>query len=80
MRLTAAWHFVKSISRRHSYNRNMTAPARNDSNVEQAVPSFWVHNIEESVRFYDPDGYKLFFESPTDVAEDTVLTDPEIES
>jgi lactoylglutathione lyase len=26
--------------------------------------------------FIDPDGYRLDFESPTDVAEDTVYTDP----
>ena len=30
----------------------MTTSARGESNVEQAVPAFWVHNIEESVRFY----------------------------
>jgi len=30
----------------------MTIEARTDRKVGPAVPGFWVHNIEESVRFY----------------------------
>ena len=30
----------------------MTVATRTESNVEQAVPFFWVHDIEASHRFY----------------------------
>jgi len=38
----------------------MTIETKTESNVEQAAPGFWVHNMEESVRFYtDGLGFKM---------------------
>jgi hypothetical protein len=60
--------------------------ADTERNVQQAVPFLTVHDraaLQPSrpfvgngywvVELEDPDGYKLYFESPTDVAEGTVL-------
>jgi hypothetical protein len=55
----------------------MITEAKAMSNVKQAVPFFRVTDIEASLRFYVDglgfaDGYRLDFESPTDVPEETV--------
>ena len=46
-------------------------------NVKQAVPFLMVSNIEDFAMWVtsvtDPDGYRVEFESSTDVPEETVL-------